>query len=309
MQQTSTKRPRPLGIFRLSAAAALLAALGIVPYASTLANGPPIAAPTTRATAPIVAQAEPQAPTISAALALASLDRDIEASPWLRSSDEFAAWVDDTGNRCQVATAATSDKLRELDYLLNEHWIGKRAASVIAMSATGLAASDPISGVGATAAGVVYVIKSSDQWTNALADQSDDLGQWIEDVTEQWERYAVAYDRAHESPSAESINEWIDAAQALLPYLEQGEHIVTRLNELAGDIDQRLAGAHEYLDGMDHWSVQWLADSANGSIISPALDKLRELEPKLQMTQGQLMLDQGLIATMPMRFERLVIVD
>ncbi|MEM9416597.1 MAG: hypothetical protein AAGA29_14145, partial [Planctomycetota bacterium] len=69
-----------------------------------------------------------------------AIESELESSPWLSNADEFAAWVDETGNQCQEITSLTAEKLRELDALLNEHWIGKRAAGLIVLAAGGVAA-------------------------------------------------------------------------------------------------------------------------------------------------------------------------
>lgn len=252
---------------------------------------------------------EPAKPAITAPMVWSSIESELELSPWLRNADEFAAWVDDTGNRCQEVTGFAADKLRELGFLLNEHWIGKRAAQLIVLAAGGVAAADPVTGVGFAAAGMVVVIKTSGEWTEALATQADDLGAWIEGATEEWERYAAAYEKASESPTAESIAEFMAAAQALRPYLERGEQLVRVLNTLAAEIEGYLVMAEECLEGMDHWTVRWLADNANEHAVSPALDELRSVRPTLQMAQGRLMIDQALVTTLPLRFGHLAIAE
>lgn len=257
----------------------------------------------------VVIPFEPPRPAITAPMVWSSIEKELEQSPWLRNADEFAAWVDDTGNRCQEVTGFAADKLRDLDHLLNEHWIGKRAAQLIVLAAGGVAAADPVTGVGFAAAGMVVVIKTSGEWTETLATQADDLGAWIEDATEQWERYADAYAKASEAPSAESIAEFMDAAQSLKPYLERGEQLVRVLNTLAAEIEAYLVRAEECLEGMDHWTVRWLADNANEHAVAPALDELRSVRPKLQMAQGRLMIDHALVTTLPLRYEHLAIAE
>ncbi|XAL99700.1 hypothetical protein OT109_19240 [Phycisphaeraceae bacterium D3-23] len=238
-----------------------------------------------------------------------AIETELESSPWLSNADEFAAWVDETGNDCQAVTTLTAEKLRELDYLLNEHWVGKRAADLIVLTAGGVAAADPVTGVGVTAAGVVFVIETSDQWTESLATNAEELGAWIESATEPWEDYADAYNAAKGNPSAETIAAYMEAAQALKPYLEKGERLIRKLDALAAEIEARLDAAQQWLEAIDHWSVEWLADNADEHAVGPALAELRTLRPKLQLTQGRLMVDQALVATMPLRYESLALAE
>lgn len=253
--------------------------------------------------------ATPPRPTIDADRAWEAIEADLSCSPWLRNADEFAAWVDTTGNRCQEHTASIAQKLRDLDYLLNEHWIGARATKLLLAGAGTVVAVVPEPGVAAGAGTLVFVIKTSPQWTEALAVRVESLGEWIEETTEVWEDYAEAYTLASESPSAEHIAAWMDASQALVPYLVRGQELVTTLNEHLATIDGHLSDLSDYLEGMDHWTVRWLADETNTHVVAPTLATVRDLRPKLQMTQGRLMIDRALITTMPLRFSHLEIVD
>ena len=251
----------------------------------------------------------PPRPTISADRAWETIEADLSCSPWLRNADEFAVWIDTTGNACQTYTTSVAEKLRELDYLLNEHWIGRRATKLLLTGAGTVAAIVPEPGVVAGAGTLMLVIKTSPDWTEALAVRVESLGEWIEETTEVWEDYAEAYKLASESPSAAHIEAWMDASQTLLPYLERGQVLVTTLNEHLATIDGHLSDLDEYLDGMDHWTVRWLADETNTHVVAPTLETVRDLRPKLQMTQGRLMIDRALIRTMPLRFTHIEIVD
>lgn len=251
----------------------------------------------------------PPRPTIEAHRAWEAIEADLACSPWLRNADEFAAWVDTTGNQCQEYTALVAEKLRELDYLLNEHWIGRRATQVLLAGAGTVAAVVPEPGVTAGAGALVFVVKTSPQWTEALAVRVESLGEWIEEATEVWEDYAQAYQLASESPSAEHISAWMDAAAALRPYLERGQELVTTLNEHLATIDGHLSDLSDYLEGVDHWTVSWLADETGQHVVDPALAVVRDVRPVLQMTQGRMMIDRALITTMPLRFSHIEIVD
>ncbi|MEM9415896.1 MAG: hypothetical protein AAGA29_10530, partial [Planctomycetota bacterium] len=182
-------------------------------------------------------------------------------------------------------------------------------AGLIVLATGGVAAADPVTGVGVTAAGVVVVIETSDQWTETLATQAEELGAWIENATEPWEDYAHAYNAAKANPSAETIAAYMEAAQALKPYLEKGEMLIRRIDALAAEIEQGLDAAQQWLEEVDHWSVEWLAANADEHAVGPALAELRTLRPKLQLTQGRLMTDQAIVVTMPLRFEHLALAE
>lgn len=251
----------------------------------------------------------PAKPRIRADRAWGMIEADLACSPWLNDADEFSAWVDTVGNRCQVVTDAVALRLRELDALLNEHWVGRRATKLMLAGLGVAAVALPEAGVGLGAGAFALVVKSSPVWTEALASQAEDLGGWIESATEQWERYALAHARAEAEPTAEHIDAWVGASQALLPYLKRGEQVVASLNEYAATVDGHLADLQAYLDSVDHWAVEWLADELNTRVVGTVDGWLDELRPMLLKTQGRLMIDQALIATMPTRFERFDIVE
>ncbi len=261
------------------------------------------------AAAPAALPAIPAKPTLSADRAWGMIEADLACSPWLSDADEFSAWVDTAGNRCQVVTDAVAQRLRELDAMLNEHWIGRRATKLLLAGLGVTAVALPEAGIGLTAGVFAVVVKQSPVWTEALAGRAEDLGGWIETATEHWERYARAYAQASADPTAAHIDEWAEASQALLPYLERGEAVVAALNTYATTVDGHITDLQAYLDSVDHWAVAWLADELNARVVGTVDGWLDELRPVLLKTQGRLMVDQALIATMPTRFERFEIVD
>lgn len=258
--------------------------------------------------APAVAMA-PAKPQLSAERAWSMLDPQIESSPWLSKADETARWIDQAGEDAQLATGAVSGNLRELSVLMNEHWAGRMSAEALKAIAGGTAAIAPDPTTRTVALGVVYAIDHADEWALALADQTDELGEWVEAFTEPYERYAQAYAALNESPTADHFQAWVDASQALLPYLEQAERVCTELDKQLASVHSRLESVHESLAGADHWSVDWIVSQVDSAVICPCIEQLASYQADVKLIQGRVAFDHGLIASLPDRFARYEIVD
>lgn len=257
---------------------------------------------------PAVAKA-PAKPQLSAERAWSMLNPQIESSPWLSKADETAHWIDQAGEDAQQATGVVADKLRELSVLMNEHWAGRMSAEALKAIAGGTAALSPDPTTRAVALGVIHAIDHADEWALALADQTDALGVWVEAFTEPYERYAQAYAALSESPTAERFQEWVDASQALLPHLEQAERVCAELEEQLAFVHGRLQSVHESLDGADHWSVDWITSQVDSAVIGPSIEQLASYQADINLIQGRVAFDHGLIASLPDRFARYEIVD
>jgi hypothetical protein len=274
------------------------------------AQNAPLAEPEARAVAAVAAApAVPAPPTLSADRAWMMLQPQVESSPWLSKADETAAWIDQAGNDAQEVTVTVSSNLREFSALMNDHWAGRASADALQAIAAGTAYLVPDAPTKAAALGVVYAIEHADEWALAMAEQTDALGLWIESFTEPYERYAAAYQQLEEDPTAESFTQWVESSQALLPYLEKAEKVCAEVDEQLAAVHGRLESMHASLAGADHWSIQWLTSRVDSAVIVPSVERLAAYRADVQLIQGRVAFDHALIASLPGRFERYVIVD
>lgn len=258
---------------------------------------------------PIAQPLAPAKPTMSADRAWAMVGPQVDQSPWLSRADETSAWIDGAGQDAQDAAAAVSANLRELSVLMNEHWAGKRVTSALKMMADGTAALSPEPTLRALAIGVSYSVDHADQWAVMLADRADALGQWVESFTEPYERYAAAYAAVSKHPTAERVQAWIQASQALLPHLAQAEKLCAGLETQLVNVSEHLSSVHNALEGADHWSVDWLASRIDGQLIVPSVERLGRFAMRARAIRARASYDQALIASLPGRFARFEIVD
>ncbi|MEM9021169.1 MAG: hypothetical protein AAGC44_11435, partial [Planctomycetota bacterium] len=233
----------------------------------------------------------------------------IDDSPWLSKADETSAWIKDAGEKTQQAAAAVSDNLRELNYLMNDHWAGRKIAHTLKVMASGTATLAPDPATKAVAFGITVVIEYGDSWALLLADQADDLNQWVDSFTEPYERYANAYKAVHENQTPENLEEWVTASQALIPHLEKAQRICSEIEEQLANVSGKLNELHHALEGADHWSVDWLAENVDEKLVVPSVDKLDHFRLQTQAISARATFDQALLTSLPGRFERYDIVD
>ena len=259
-----------------------------------------------------VAVAQPAAPARPALTGQQAWDLvrpQVEQSPWLSRADETAATIDQLGKDAREATDAVSAQLRELNVLMNESRTGRMTVATLKQVVNGSAVFAPGPGVRLVAEGIIYTLDHADEWALAMADRADDLSRWVESITEPYARYAQAYAAVTEQATAERVGAWIDAAQALLPHLAQAEKVCAALQSQLESVSGCLHAVHDALAGADHWSVDWLADSVDGKLIQPSMEKLDRLGMQVGAMKAMAMYDQALIASLPGRFARYEIMD